>query len=281
MSVELPEAYILAKQMDCELQGKQIEKYEFRNYQKLQKIGFINKCVADFDRLLGGRVDSVISRGNVICVKLDNGANLLLAPEYGGRIQYHPEESSAPEKFHFKLVFSDGVALTVTLTGMGVIQALNDEELKGSYIYKRDFLTTAQSPLGEKEFRFDQFAKGLTIKTVNIKAALVGKDALVVGLSNSAFQDVLYRARIHPKRKASTLTEAEKLAVYDAIRLVVQKRIQSGGKNQFLDLYGKQGSYTPAMGPNMKDKACPECGAKVQQLSLGGGQVYYCPKCQT
>ena len=280
MSVELPEAYILSKQMSSELQGKQIVNYELRDYQKLQRIGFINKRIVDFDKLSGGKIESVVSRGNVIRVKLDNGLNLLLAPEYGGRILYHPKGSVVPEKFHLKLWFSDDTALTVALTGMGIIQALRENELENSYVYKRDFLSSVSSPIDEKDFTFERFSKNLTDKTVNIKSAIVGKDAVIVGLCNSAFQDVLYRAKIHPKRKASSLTENEKHALYDAITLVIQERIQSGGKNQFTDFYGKQGSYTPAMGPNMKDNACPACGTKVQKLSLGGGQIYYCPKCQ-
>ena len=43
-------------------------------------------------------------------------------------------------------------------------------------------------------------------------AVLVGKDALVVGLSNSAFQDIIYRAGLHPKRKASSLNSAAQRA---------------------------------------------------------------------
>jgi formamidopyrimidine-DNA glycosylase len=280
MSIELPEANILAKQISRELRGKQIKFCELRDYQKLQRIGFINKNLSDFDRLSGGRVESVVSRGNVIRVKLDNGVNLILAPEYGGRILYHTKGSVVPAKFHLKLSFSDDTALTVALTSMGVIQALKDDELENSYVYKRDFLSTAPSPMDEKEFAFEQFVKNLTDKTVNIKSAIVGKEAVVVGLSNSAFQDILYRAKIYPKRKASDLTESQKRALYEAIKLVIQKRIQSGGKNQFIDLYGKQGKYTPAMGPNMKDQICPTCGTKVQKLSLGGGQIYLCPKCQ-
>jgi formamidopyrimidine-DNA glycosylase len=279
MSIELPETYVLSRQMSNELRGKQIRFWQLQNYQKLQRIGFINKNLSDFDRLSGGRIESVVSRGNVIRVKLDNGMNLLLAPEYGGRTLYHMKESIVPAKFHLKLGFSDDTALTVALTGMGVIQALKDDELESSYVYRRDFSQVA-SPTDDKEFTLEQFAKGLTDKNVNIKSALVGKDAVVVGLSNSAFQDVIYRAKIHPKRKATDLTESEKHALYNAVRLVIQERIQSGGKKQFIDLYGKQGSYTPAMGPNMKEQACPTCGTKVQKLSEGGGQIYYCPKCQ-
>jgi formamidopyrimidine-DNA glycosylase len=279
MSIELPEASILSRQMNSELQGKQIANYQLQNYQKMQRIGFINKRLEDFDKLTGCKVHSVVSRGNSIHVKLDNDMNLLLAPEYGGKILYHSKGSVAPAKFHFKLCFNDDTALTVTLTSMGVIKAVTDNELEDSYIYKRDFLSTALSPIDEA-FTFEHFAKELADKTVNIKAALVGKDAILVGLSNSAFQDVIYRAQIHPKRKASSLSNDEKTALYKAITLLIQERIQKGGKDQFVDLYGKQGAYTPAMGPNMKGQNCPICQTKIEKISHGGGQVYLCPKCQ-
>jgi formamidopyrimidine-DNA glycosylase len=279
MSIELPEAQVLAKQMNTELQGKRITSCHLQNYQKLQKIGFVNKNITAFDRLSNGKVESVSSRGNVIRLKLDNGMNLILAPEYGGRVLYHAKGDTVIEKFHIKLSFSDGSALTVALTCMGVIQALKDDELEQSYVYRRDFSEVA-SPVDEAEFTFRSFSKQLTGKNMNIKSVLVGKDAVIVGLSNSAFQDILYRAKIHPKRKASELTEEEKHALYDATRTVIQQRIRLGGKNQFTDFYAKQGSYTPAMGPNMKDKTCLSCRTPIEKLSLGGGQVYFCPKCQ-
>lgn len=280
MSIELPEAYILSKQMNSELHGKQVRSCELRNYQKLQRTGFINKRIADFDRIAGGTVGSVVSRGNVIRIKLDNGMNLILAPEYGGRILYHPKGSVAPAKFNLKLCFGDDTVLTVALTGMGVIQALKDDELTSSYVYRRDFLSSISSPIDEEEFSFERFAKELADKNVNIKSAIVGKEAVVVGLSNSAFQDILHRAKINPKRKASSLAENEKRALCDAISLVVRRRIQSGGKNQFVDLYGKDGTYISSMGPNMKGQSCPTCGTEAERISLGGGQVYFCPKCQ-
>lgn len=280
MSIELPEAQILAEQMNKELRGKQIQTCDLQNCERLQRIGFVNKNLLDFVQITEGTIESVVSRGNVILAKLDKSMNLLLAPEYGGRILFYTRNSIIPEKFHLKLRFTDETTLTVTLSGMGVIKALKDDELEQSYVYRRDFSSTA-SPTEDKEFTLERFSKELTSKNVNIKAALVGKNAVIVGLSNSTFQDVLYHARIYPKRKASDLTENEKRALYDAIRLVIRERLKSGGKNQFRDLYGKQGNYTPAMGPNMKDKVCKTCGAKVEKLSLGGGQTYYCPKCQT
>jgi formamidopyrimidine-DNA glycosylase len=226
MSVELPEAQILAEQMSKELLQKQIKSFQLQDYQKLQRIGFINKDIKTFDQLTNRKVESIISRGNVIRVKLNLCLNLILAPEYGGRILYHTSRSTVPDRFHLKL------------------------------------------------------SKQLIEKKVNIKSSLVGKDAVVVGLSNSAFQDILFRAKIRPKRKASELSEDERHSLYDAIKMMVKERIRLGGKDQFLDLYGNQGRYTPAMGPNMNGKTCVVCGSSIEKLSLGGGQVYFCPKCQ-
>jgi len=279
MSIELPEAKILAEQMNKELRGKHIKSCHLQDYEKLQRMGMLNKDIKDFDQLANGEIASVISRGNVILVKLNNGVNFILAPEYGGEIFYHTSETAIPEKFHLRVDFIDGTALTVRLTSMGVIQAMKDDDLERSYVYRRDFNPELLSPIDE-EFNFERFSKLLADNNRALKSVLVGKDAVVVGLSNSAFQDIIYRARLHPKRKASELSVDERRALYDAIRHVLRERIRLNGKDQFLDLYGNQGGYTPAMGPNMKQQNCPVCGTPIEKLSVGGGHVFFCPKCQ-
>jgi formamidopyrimidine-DNA glycosylase len=280
VSIELPEAKILAEQMNKELRGKCIKSYHLQDYERLQKIGMMDKDTKSFDQLVNRKIESVISRGNVIRVKLNNGMNLILGPEYGGEIFYHASGKKVSSKFHLKIDFTDDSALTVRLTSMGLINAVKDSELERSYVYRRDFNPEVVSPIDDKEFTFERFSKLLVDNSRALKSVLVGKDAVVVGLSNSAFQDIIYRAKLHPKRKASELNENERQALYDAIRLVLQERIRLNGKDQFYDLYGNQGGYVPAMGPNMKQQKCPVCGTTVEKLSVGGGQVYFCPKCQ-
>ena len=67
------------------------------------------------------------------------------------------------------------------------------------------------------------------------------------------------------------------LGAFDGL---VEDRLRMEGKDEFFDLHGKQGRYTPLMGPNMNGKICPRCGTKVEKISLGGGQIYYSPGCQ-
>ena len=279
MSIELPEAKILAEQMNKELRGKRIKSCHLQDYERLQRIGMLDKDTKSFDQLVNGKIEFAISRGNVIRVKLNNGMNLILGPEYGGKIFYHTSEKTGPRKFHLKVDFSDGTALTIRLTSMGLIHAAKDNELERSYVFRRDFNPEVPSPIDE-EFTFERFSKLLADNNRMFKSVLVGKDAVVVGLSNSAFQDIIYRARLHPKRKASELNKDESRALYGAIKLVLRERIRLNGKDQFYDLYGNQGGYTPAMGPNMKQQPCPICGTPIEKLSVGGGHVYFCPNCQ-
>ncbi len=278
MSVELPEALILAEQMNEELKGKRIESCRLRDCDRMRRIGFINEDLADFDRLVDGRVESAVSRGNTVLVKLDNGMNLIITPEYGGRVLYHSDAEKAPGRYHLRVDFTDGTALTVRLTSMGVIRAADDSGLEESYVYRRDFSEKA-SPVDES-FTFEVFSELISGRNRQLKQVLVGKDAVVVGMSNSAFQDAIYRAGLHPKRRASELGGDEVRSLYDAVKLLMRERTRLGGKDQFRDIYGRQGGYTPAMGPNMKGKVCPACGTPVEKISHGGGHVYLCPKCQ-
>lgn len=279
ISIELPEAKILAEQMGKELLGKGVKDYELHDCEKLQKIGFINKDTKDFDQLIGRKVESVVSRGNTIRMKFDGGMNILLAPEYGGEIFLHARVAEDSEKFHVKLGFSDGTCLTVRFTSMGGLRVSKNSELASSYMFKRDFNTAILSPVDD-DFTFKRFSELLSANNKALKAVLVGKDAVAVGLSNSLFQDIIFRAKLHPKRKASELKKTEQKALYDAVKLVLQQRLKQKGKNQFFDLYQKQGGYSAAMGPNMRNQKCPECGTPIEELSHGGGKVFVCPKCQ-
>ncbi|MFW9879315.1 MAG: DNA-formamidopyrimidine glycosylase family protein, partial [Candidatus Thorarchaeota archaeon] len=278
MSIEVPEAHILAEQMKKEIIGKQIKSYNLHDYERLQKIGFLNKDIKEFELLIDCKITSIISRGNLIRVILENEMNLLIGPEYGGRVLYHKDNKNIPDKIHLKIEFDDDTILTIRLTGMGLIYAVKNVDLEHSYLYKRDF-SDVLSPL-EENFTSKNFAELLKTMKRGIKSILVGKDAILVGLSNSAFQDILYRAKIHPKVKGSYLNEQQRKRLFESIKTVINERIRLGGKFQFVDLYGNKGKYVPAMGSNMKIKTCIDCDSVIEKLNVGGGQVYYCPHCQ-
>jgi formamidopyrimidine-DNA glycosylase len=279
MSVEMPEATILARQMQTELPGKVVAGFELQGANKFQQMGFFNKDPAAFERLVGRAVESVVSRGNTMVMSLTGEQRLILFPEYGGEILFHKNDRLLPARYHFLLRFSDASTLTVRINSIGGVRALGADALAEHYVVKRDFDPNKFEPDDEK-LTPELFAGLLAGAGRQLKSVLVGKDAIVVGLSNNAFQDIIYRAGLHPKRRASDLSPAETRALYEAMRFVAAERLRLNGKTGFRDLYGRPGCYEAAMGPGMKGRDCPRCGSAIQKLAHGGGEVFVCPVCQ-
>lgn len=278
MSVEGPEAHIVAGQMNRQLSGHRVIGCQVHDVAKLQPSGFVNRDLSDFERLVGGTVEAATSRGNTIKMALDNGTNLVIGPEYGGRILLHEAGAEPPAKTHLMLGLDDGRTLSVRLTGMGSLRCETDDQLKDNYVYRRDFSDTPDPT--EEPLTAESFEEVISTRPHALKSVLVGKEAAVVGISNSAFQDIIYRAGLHPKRKASDLAPTERRRLHQALRTVVEERLRLGGKSGFVDLHGREGRYEPAMGPNHKGTACQKCGEQIDVLAMGGGRVYYCPGCQ-
>ena len=126
MSVELAEAMILAEQMNQTLKGKKVEHHETMDSERLQRIGFMNEDLSDYGILDGQTILGAEAGGNTVHLRLSGDANLVISPEYGGRIQYHEAGGKHP-KYHLKLGFTDGSALTMRLTNMGVVSAAETE----------------------------------------------------------------------------------------------------------------------------------------------------------
>ncbi|MFW9845009.1 MAG: hypothetical protein ACFFEV_10570, partial [Candidatus Thorarchaeota archaeon] len=99
MSVELPESLILTEQMTKELVEKKIKAYDVQDSVKLQNIGFMNKDLKDYERLIGCKVKDIIHRGNTIRIQLNKKMNLVLCPDYGATIRFHEDGSTLPKKY--------------------------------------------------------------------------------------------------------------------------------------------------------------------------------------
>ncbi len=277
MSIELPEARIFAAQLQDELPGKVIESFETQDMERMLSMVSEKGHIFDFKGVVGRTVEAATARGNTIRMMLSGGFNVLHGPEYGGRIRLVQPGEKVP-KYHLKLVFTDGSILSMRNTGMGIIYALKDEDLPYAYLYKRDYLSS-MSPI-DPVFTWEKFKQLIGEENRQLKPLLVGKEAFLSGLSNAIFQDVLFRAKIHPKTKANKLSEGQLRGIYDAIHEVIRLRLEQGGKDKFTDIYGNPGRYVAAMGPNYKDKDCPHCGSPIKKLAHGGGHVYLCPSCQ-
>jgi DNA-formamidopyrimidine glycosylase len=94
---------------------------------------------------------------------------------------------------------------------------------------------------------------------------------VIAGIGNILKNEILYRARVHPKRRVDALSKDETREILrwsvDLCRTWLNKLITEK-KDRWIRMYKKDG------------KPCPECGTKIVRFRQGGRPAFICPKCQ-
>lgn len=273
---ELPEYTILAGQINKTLADRTIKKGNLGNAPN--KFVWYNRKHDEFIKLTRGKtVGKARVQGRWLIVSLEPDYNLVLG-ECGGKILYHPADSNIPDKYHLWFEFEDGSSFTVTTQMWGAMELYEaGKEQERQYI--KDMRVT---PV-EKAFTFKYFS-GMIDELLKGKKrstkSLLTQDQLIPGLGNASAQDILFRARLLPRRALSELSAGQRRDLYDAIVDTVHDIIDKGGRNDETDLFGKPGGYVRLMDSKAAGKPCPECGTKIQKIQYLGGACYFCPKCQ-
>ena len=273
---ELPEYTILARQMNETLTGKTVQRGTLGN--SPHKFVWYNRKPGEFEKLTcGKRVGAARVRGRWLTLDLDPGYRLLLG-ECGGRILYHMPGTILPLKYHLLITFTDGSALSVMTTMWGAMELYETgRELERQYL--KDMRVT---PV-DSEFTFKYFStlieELLQGEKRSVKSLLT-QDQLIPGLGNAIAQDIMFNARLHPRRSLMDLTAGQRRDLFASIRDTVRDVTEQGGRNDEFDLFGKPGGYVRIMDSNAAGRPCPECGHVVEKMQYLGGACYFCQKCQ-
>ena len=144
-------------------------------------------------------------------------------------------------------------------------------------------------PLGN-EFDAAMLARACESKKTSLKAALLDQ-RVVAGLGNIYVCEALNRARLSPRRQASTLATRsgaphERTArLVEAIKAVLNDAIAAGGSSlrDHKQTSGELGMFQHNF--RVYDRAgtsCPTlgCGGTVRRIVQNGRSTFFCPVCQ-
>jgi len=95
-----------------------------------------------------------------------------------------------------------------------------------------------------------------------------------------AYYKILWKAKIHPKRKISTLKDENKEVLYSSIKAVLSNMTELGGRDTEKDLHSNNGGYKTKMSKNNVGSSCVLCGGIIKKENYLGGSIYYCENCQ-
>jgi formamidopyrimidine-DNA glycosylase len=104
-----------------------------------------------------------------------------------------------------------------------------------------------------------------------VKAVLIRQD-IIAGLGNLLADEILWRARIHPRRAARSLSEAELDGLHASMRQVLRESVRVSR------VPPRRSWLTGAR--DEPGQACPRCHASLRRERIAGRTTVWCPACQ-
>ncbi len=272
--IEFPEAFVLARQLNDTIVTKKIARVTAG--QTPHKFAWFNGDPQKYHGMLAGKsIDNAAGYGGMVEIQADSMA-LLFGD--GVNLRFHGQNEPPPQKHQLLVEFEDGSAVSATVQMYGGLWCFGNGNFDNVY-YK----TAKEKPsllLGEfDEFYFDRMISSPNVHKLSAKA-LLATEQRIPGLGNGVLQDILWDAKIHPKRKVNTLAEADKNRIFHSIKTILSSMATLGGRNTEKDLFGNNGGYQTVMSKNNAGLPCPACGDLIKKESYLGGSIYFCPGCQ-
>ncbi|HEX7713408.1 MAG TPA: endonuclease VIII [Bacillota bacterium] len=274
--LELPEAAVVSEQISRTLKGKRI--MNVNTNQSPHKFAFFNGDPQNYHGLLTEKkIEKAVSYGGMVEIAAGD-ARIILGD--GVNLRYYATGEKLSEKHQLQLEFDDFSSLIGSVQMYGFLWAFPAGQFDNPY-----YLVAKQkkSPLTE-EFNDTYFSSILKDEKLNLKSlsakAFLATEQRIPGLGNGVLQDILWTARIHPKRKMITLSDAELDNLFKAVKSVLSEMTLKGGRDTERDLYGCSGGYQTILSKNTAAKPCPVCGTEIKKEAYLGGSIYYCGGCQ-
>ena len=272
--LELPESHTLARQLEQAVKGRRI--VSVLPGSSPHRFAFFNGESAEYPALLEGRaIRGALALAHLVELVLEGDMRLTLGD--GACLRLLPPGLAVPAKHQLLLGLDDGSHLVCTVQMYGMIWAApagsND-----SFYYK----VTLEKPTPlTADFDESYWSALLSAASPKLTAkAFLATEQRIPGLGNGTLQDILFRARIHPKSRLSALGSGELEELFHSVKDTLAQMTEQGGRDTEKDLYGNPGGYRTILSAKTVNRPCPFClGAIVRQAYLGGN-VYFCPHCQ-
>ncbi len=228
-------------------------------------------------RLEGVRATGARRRAKHLIVELDSGDSLVFQLKIGGQLLLVPPVEEPRSSLMLVLHLSGDRRLFLRdQTGFSRARLLDADELEAR------LANLGPEPL-EEGFDVEYLRETLGSRRAQIKPLILDQK-VVAGIGNIYADEILFDSRLHPRRKADTLTDEEWAALHAAIRENLAAGIEHRGTTvrlyrDVLDRPGEHQNYLRVF--EKHGEPCPEgCGGEVVRERVGGRPTHYCPGCQ-
>jgi formamidopyrimidine-DNA glycosylase len=271
--IELPEAVVLSKQIGETITGKRLKKVIVAKSPH-KFAWYFGDPKQYHDLLVGKTIGVAASYGGLVEISVSDAA-LLFGD--GVNLRYYATEETLPDKHQLLIEFEDGSSLVGSVRMYGGIWAFP----AGSFDNKYYQIAKEKIPPLSDAFNGTYFESLFFEKTNKLSLkAFLATEQRIPGLGNGVLQDILFNAKMHPKKKINTLSNKDKEELLDSLKSTLTQMVDEGGRDTETDLHGKPGGYKTVLSRNTVNKPCLACGTIIKKGAYMGGSIYFCPTCQ-
>ena len=234
----------------------------------------------EFERELeGDRISGTRRRAKHLIAELASGNFLVFQLKIGGQLLLVPPVKEP----------TSALMLVLHLDGDRRLFLRDETRFTRARLLNADELEARLSTLGPEPLE-DEFTRNgveylqetLSSRRAQIKSLLLDQK-VVSGVGNIYVDEILYDARLHPRRKANTLSDEDWRRLHAAIIKNLAAGVEHGGTTVRLykDVLGRPGEHQNYLRVFEKQgKPCPDCEGKVVREKVGGRPTHFCPSCQ-
>jgi formamidopyrimidine-DNA glycosylase len=274
---ELPEVETIRRDLDREFAGKKVKAVEITGARSVRR-GTHDELTK---RVVGRTFKAVKRRGKYLVVVLDSGEWLVFHLRMSGQLLKATPKTPKPKHTHVVLEFTQGTQLRfVDPRTFGEAFVVDPARLAEEAPGLDDL---GWDPL-EDPLPWVDFARLVLARRQQLKALLTDQ-RVIAGLGNIYSDEALHTAGLRYDRLSNTLTVQEVRRLFRAIIEIVHEAVAARGSSladeQYVDLYGKPGTYQEQHQVYGREgRACLRCRATIERTKWGGRSTFYCPACQ-
>jgi formamidopyrimidine-DNA glycosylase len=142
-----------------------------------------------------------------------------------------------------------------------------------------DFAVAGLEPL---EADLDHFVPLFRGRKTPIKSALLNQK-LLRGVGNIYADESLFRAKIRPRRRASSITRDQLAKLFTSVQEVLREAIALGGSSisDYVNSDGEEGFFQLKHRVYGREgEPCLVCKTPIKRIVIAGRSSHYCPECQ-
>ena len=256
---ELPEVHGYKVYIDSTSLHKTITAFDCRDNRLLKQ------PVSDFEKFLVGQSLTETRRiGKYLFVKTSGTKILVMHFGMTGRPNYYKEADARPKFGHIQLTFENGFHFAFEnkrkFGWWNLIDSIED--------FKKEHNLSDDA----RELSLKQFKEALSTRKTDIKKVIMDQ-SVAAGVGNWMADEILYQAKVHPKKKVDEMTEEDIKQVFESMQKVIEVAIEN-------DAHYSDFPKDFLIHNRKENATCFHTGAAIEKIKVGGRTTYFSPEWQ-